>query len=67
MIPYRLALSAAAWAMTMWETDPLTLPERQALTLRKRFIRQHPDAPNAEKDRAGCRSLGSPACGPIIR
>ena len=51
LVPYKLALSAGAWAMAMWEEDPLTLPERQALVHRRRFLKRHPDAPEAERVR----------------
>ncbi len=51
LVPYKLALSATAFGMALWEADPLTLPERQALAHRKRFIARHPDAENAEQIR----------------
>ena len=40
--PYKLAMSAVRWAVTMLETDPLTLEERKALALRKQFLAGHP-------------------------
>ena len=49
--PYKVALSAVKWAIRMLETDPLTVPERQALTLRKHFLDAHPQAEQAPKIR----------------
>ncbi len=49
--PYKVALSALRWAIRMLETDPLTIPERQALTLRKHFLDAHPQAEQVPKVR----------------
>ena len=49
--PYKVALSALKWAIRMLEMDPLTIPERQALTLRKHFLNAHPQATEAPKIR----------------
>lgn len=51
LAPYKIAVSVLQWAVRMLEVDPLSLPERQALVLRRHFLDAHPDAPEAPKVR----------------
>jgi len=43
--PLMLASSAAHYLAALYERPAISLQDRQALTLRKRFIDRHPDAP----------------------
>jgi len=49
--PYQIAISAFYWGLGMLERQPLTLPERQALVHRKRFVAAHPEAPESDEVR----------------
>ncbi len=51
MAPYQIAMSGLYWLVGLFEGDPISTQERQALAHRKRFLRLYPDAPESEKVR----------------
>jgi hypothetical protein len=46
--PWTLAYSAAHYLASFTNDEPLSLTDRQALTLRKNYLARHPDSENAE-------------------
>jgi len=49
MAPLALATSGAHYLAGLYERPPISLQDRQALTLRKRFLDRNPDAPETPK------------------
>ena len=46
--PFRLATRLSHYAAAMYSRPPMSLQERQALVHRRRYVQQHPKAPDAD-------------------